>query len=103
MFVNLETQAMPCAVKKSYAPPAANFGRETTAAKKFLDSFVNCHSVDPGLDPSQSQRLSCFHCVPKFSLRLACTSAQHRSRQIAKISGLRVTRKDVQNNQRICV
>src|SRR5438067_4108137 len=103
MLVNFQAQAVTCAVKKSYAPATANFSRETTAGEKFLDSFMNCHSVDASLDSCQGQCLPGFYCVPTFSLRLACASAQHRPRHVAKISGLRVTRKNIQNNQRICV
>src|SRR5882762_8360395 len=103
MFMNFQPKPMTRAMKESHSSPLANLGRETAAREKLLDRFVNLHSINASLDFLQRQCLPSFHSFPKFSLRVARAPAHDCACQIAKISGLRVTWKDIQNNQRIRV
>src|SRR5439155_12431472 len=93
----------PGAVKESDAPPSAHLSQKTAFSKKFLDCLVNGHPIDSCLDSFQSERLTGLHCLPKLPLRLARASAQNRSSHIAKISGLRIAWKNIEDNQRVCV
>src|SRR5258707_15438842 len=103
MLVNLQSKTVPGAVKESDPSAFAHFSRKTVFGEKFLDCLVNRHPVDPCLDFLQSERLASFHGLPKLTLRLACPSAQNRSGHVTKISGLRVTRKNIEDNQRVGV
>src|SRR5439155_15929095 len=103
VLVNLQPKTMPGAVKESDAPPSAHLSRKTAFSKKFLDCLVNGHPIDSCLDSFQSERLTGLHCLPELPLRLARASAQNRSSHIAKISGLRIAWKNIEDNQRVCV
>jgi hypothetical protein len=50
MFVDLQTESVPSAVEKSDASAVAHFSRETVIGEKFLNGFVNCHTVNAGPD-----------------------------------------------------
>src|SRR5467141_475603 len=103
MLMNFQSQPVTGAVKKSDSSALANFSRETPAGEKFLDRLVNRHSIHASFDSLQGQCLPSFHRFPKFSLRVARASAQNGAGHVAKISGLRVARENIQNNQRIRV
>jgi len=51
MFVDFQTEPVPSTVEKSDATAFAHSGRETATGEEFLNSFVNCHAVNAGLDP----------------------------------------------------
>src|SRR4030095_8801454 len=103
MLVNFQPEAMPRAVEESHASASAHLRCKTALGEKFLDRLVNRHSIDSRLDSLQSQRLTGFHRLPKLSLGLGGASAQNRSGHVAKISGLRIARKNIEDNQRVCV
>src|SRR6266550_2726099 len=99
MLMNFQSQPVTGAVKKSHSSALANFSRETPAGEKFLDRLVNRHSIHASFDSLQGQCLPSFHRFPEFSLRVARASAQNGAGHVAKISGLRAARENIQNNQ----
>src|SRR5436309_13706987 len=99
MLVNFQTKSMTSAMKESDASAFANPGRKTAAGEKFLDRLVDRHPVHTGFDPFQSKCLPGFHRVPKLSLRVARASAHDRAGHVAEISGFRIARKDIQDDQ----
>src|SRR6266513_2032239 len=99
MLVNLQSETVPGAVKESHASASAHFRRETAFGEQFLNRLVNRHPIDSRLDSLQSERLTGFHRLPKLSLGFARASAQNRSGHVAKISGLRIARKNIEDNQ----
>src|SRR5213594_333490 len=99
MLMNFQSQPMTGAVKKSHASALANFGRETASGEKFLDRLMNRHSIHASFDLPQGQRLPSFHRFPKLSLCVARAPAQDRAGHVAKISGLRIAWKDIQDNR----
>jgi hypothetical protein len=62
---------------------------------------VNAHSVHPGFDPLQGQRLPSLDRFPKLALLLAGAAAHHRSCHVAPVAGLSVARKNIENDQAI--
>src|SRR5439155_20859202 len=103
MLVNLKPKAMSRPMKETNAPAFANLRRETALCEEILDCLVNCHSVHSRFDFSQSERLSGFHRFPNLSLRIARSPAKNGARHVAEISGLRVARENIQDNQRVRV
>src|SRR5213080_1194324 len=103
MLMNLQPQPMPGAVKESNAPALANLRWKTTLAEELLNCLVNCHSIHSRFDLFQSERLPGFYCFPKLSLRIARAPAENGPRHVAEISGLRVARENIQDNQRVRV
>src|SRR5262245_17651614 len=103
MLVDFQPKAMPGAVEEADPSAFANFSRKTVFREKFLDCRVNRHPVDPCLDSLQSERLASFHRLPKLTLRIAGPSAQNRSGHVTKIPCLRISRKNIEDNQRIGV
>src|SRR5438132_7616468 len=103
MFVDFQPKTMPGAVKESDAPTSAHFSWKTALGEKFLNRPVNRHPIDSCLDSLQSKRLTGLHGIPKLSLSFARASAQNRARHVAKISRLRVARKNIEDNQRVRV
>src|SRR5882724_5629912 len=99
MLVNFQPKSMPGAMKESDASASAHFSRKTAFSEKFLDRLVNRHPIDSRLDTLQSERLTGFYRFPKPPLAFARASAQHRPGHIAKISGLRIARKNIEDNQ----
>src|SRR6202035_487256 len=99
MLVNLEAQTMPGAVKESDASASAHFSRKTAFSEKFLYRLVNRHSIDSCLDSLQSEGLTGFYGFPKLTLAFTRASAQHGPGHIAKVSGLRVAWKNIENDQ----
>src|SRR5262252_8783055 len=99
MLMNFQAESMPSTVEKSDATPVAHFGWETATGEKFLNGFVNRHAVNARLDSLQGEGLPCFYRFPNFSLRVARASPQHRAGHIAEISGLRIAREHIENNQ----
>src|ERR1700745_1250451 len=99
MLVNFQPKAMPGAVEESDASPSAHFSRKTAFSEKFLDCLVNRHPIDSRPDFFQSKRLTGFRGLPKLSLRFARAAAQKGPGHVAKISSLRVARKDIEDNQ----
>ena len=87
-------------VKKSDLAAVSHFGRIAALREKFLDRFVNFHPIHTRLDSFQGQRLSGFHCLPKFSLPIARPSAHNRPSDVAKISRSHVARENIENDQR---
>src|SRR6202045_2057864 len=86
ILVNLKPESMSGPVKKSDLAAVSHFGRIAALREKFLDRFVNFHPIHPRLDSFQGQRLSGFHCLPKFSLPIPRPSAHNRPSDVAKIS-----------------
>src|SRR5437764_1422565 len=84
---------------QDYGSPSAHLSRKTAFSEKFLDRLVNCHPIDSCLDSLQRERLTGFYCFPQLTLAFAGTSAQHRAGHVAKISGLRVAWKNIEDNQ----
>ena len=99
MLVNFQPKAMPGAVKESDPPASAHLSRKTAFSEKFLDRLVNRHPIDSCLDSLQSERLTGFYRFPKFTLAFAGASAQHRPGHVTKISGLRVARENIEDDQ----
>src|SRR6266498_6084255 len=99
MFVNFQSQAVPGAVEESNAPASAHFSRKTAFGEELLNRLVNHHPIDSRLDFLQSERLAGFHRVPKLTLAFTRPSAQNRSGHVAKISGLRIAWKNIEDNQ----
>src|SRR5262249_10859453 len=103
MLVDFQPKSMPSPMKKSNASASAHFSRETAFGEQVLNCRVDRHSIDSGPDPFQSERLTGLNGIPKLTLSVARPSTQDRPGHIAKISGLRVTRENIEDNQRICV
>src|SRR4029077_10885978 len=103
MLMNFQPESMTRAMKESHPSTLANLGRETATDEEFLDRLVNRHPIDASFDFLYCEGLATFHSFPKFSLCVGGAPAQHCACHVAKISGLRVTREDIQNNQRIRV
>src|ERR1700730_12787099 len=87
-------------MKKSDLAALSHFGGIAALREKFLDCVVNFHPIHARLDSFQSQRLSGFHCLPKFSLRVARPSAHNCQSDVAKIAGPHVARENIENDQR---
>ncbi len=62
---------------------------------------MNFHSVDPGFDFPERELLPCLHGLPELALRVTRASAHDGARQIAPVTGLRVTRENIEDDQRI--
>src|SRR6266478_2174719 len=103
MVVHLESEPMACPMEESNSPPFAHLRRKTALCEEFLNGLVNRHPVDSRLDLLQGKPLPGFHRFPKFSLRLARSATQNGARHVAEIAGLRVARKNIENNQRVGV
>src|SRR4029434_9925490 len=103
MLVDFQSESVTGAMEKSDAASFPHFRWKSATGEEFLDRFVNCHSVNAGSDSFKGQRLPSFDGFPKFALRVARASAQDRACHIAEISGLRVAREDIENDQRVCV
>src|SRR4029077_634562 len=99
MLVNFQPKTMPGAVKESDASASPHLSRKTALSEKFLDRLVNRHPIDTCLDSLQSERLTGFYRFPELALGFAGASAQHRPGHVAKISGLRVARKNIEDDQ----
>src|SRR5215510_7377970 len=99
MLVDFQSKSVAGAMEKSDAASFPHFRGKSATGEEFLDRFVNRHSVNAGFDSFKRQRLPGFDGFPKFALRFARASAQDRAGHIAEISGLRVAREDVENDQ----
>src|SRR3979490_754033 len=99
MLVNFQSKPMSGAVEESDAPASAHSGLKTAFGEKFLDRLVNRHPIDSCLDSLQRERLTGFYRFPELTLSFARASAHHRPGHVAKISGLRVAWKDIEDNQ----
>src|ERR1044071_8469219 len=103
MFMNFQTESMAGTVEKSNAPAIAHFGLEPATGKKFLNRFVNRHSVNAGFNFLEREGLARFHRFPEFSLRFARAAAQHSTCHVAEVSGFPVAGENVEDDERICV
>src|SRR5438128_5637152 len=103
MLVDLEPKPMACPMKESNSPAFADLRRKTTLCEEFLNCLVNRHPIRAGLDLFQSQRLPGFHRFPKSSLRFARAPAQHSASHVTEVAGLRVSWKNIENDQGVRV
>src|SRR4051812_31815419 len=69
--------------------------------KQVLDRLMDDGSIDSGFDPSKRKRLTCLDRVPQLPLSFTRATTDPRSGHVAKIAGLGITRKDIENDQRI--
>src|SRR5205823_11331975 len=97
MLVNFQPKSMPGAMKESDPSASAHLSRKTPFSEKFLDRLVNRHPINSCLDSLQRQRLTGFYRFPNLTLAFARASAQHRPSHVAKISGLRVAWKNIED------
>ena len=103
IFMDLQAEPVAGAVEKSNVLPFANFGGIAALLEKHLDRLVNFHSVDPGFDFSERELLAFLHGLPELALRVTSASAHDGARQIAPVTGLRVARENIEDDQRIRV
>src|SRR6185369_3352864 len=101
MLVDLQSQPVSRPMEKSNSPAFANLRRKTTVCEELLNCLVNRHPIHARLDLFQSQRLPSLHRVPKLALRLARAPPQDGASHVAKIAGLRVARKNIENDERV--
>ena len=100
--MDLQPQAMTRAVKKSNLTPIADFGRKTPIGEKLLHFVVQLQAIHTRLHFSQRQLLPCAHRLPKPALLFTRAPAHNRPRHIAEVTCLRITRKDIEDDERIC-
>src|SRR5260370_39199434 len=103
IFMDLQADPMAGAVEKSNVFPFSYFGGIAALLEKLLDRLVNFHSVHPGFDFSERELLPCLHCLPELAVRVTSASAHDGARQIAPVTGLRVARENIEDDQRIRV
>ena len=101
IIMDFQSEPVAGAVEKTDVLAFAHLSWKSAPLEKGLDRLVDRHSINPGFDPLQSQRLTIFYRLPKFPLRVAGPSSQDRSSDVAEVSGGRVAWKDVENNEGI--
>ena len=101
ILVNFKTEAVTCSVKETDPSALTHLGWEPAFHEQILNPFVNRSAVSPGLNLAKSQCLSGFNSVPQSPLGFAGPSADDGSSQIAEVSGFRISREHIENDQRI--
>src|ERR1700747_1399975 len=97
--MNLQPKSVTGAVEKTNVLPVSNFGRIPTFLEQRLDRLVDLHSIHARLDLAQGELLPFLYCFPKFPLRVTRATTHDRPRHVAPITGLRVSWKNIEDNQ----
>src|SRR6186713_2795718 len=101
--MDLKPEPMAGAVKETDLPSVTHLRGEPLIGEELLDLVVQRQAVDARLHFLQRHRLPVAHCLPQTPLGITRAPSHNSARHVAEIAALRVTRKDIEDNQRIRV